>query len=483
MLFNSIEFVIFFPVVTLLYFLVPHRFRWLHLLAASCVFYMFFVPIYILILAFTIVIDYFAGILIESAEGEKRKIFLVMSLAANIGVLAVFKYYNFFNENLAQATHLLGLDYALPALLILLPVGLSFHTFQAMSYTIEVYRRKQKAERHFGIYALYVMFYPQLVAGPIERPQNLLPQFYARHEFDADRVSNGLKLILWGFFKKIVVADRLAVYADAVYNQPQKWDGLTLIIATIFFVYQIYCDFSGYSDIAIGAAQVMGFKLMTNFNRPFHSRSISEFWKRWHISFFTWLRDYIYIPLSRKYGSPGMRQFNLLITFFIAGIWHGANWTFVAYGMLSGLYIIFGTWTSDARRSFVKFIGLINYPQTHNIIKILITFGLVCYTGVFFRANSMHDAIYVTKVVILSIIHPVQTLAAVHSPIPFDQFILDVIVIISLECIQIAQGKKSIQEFFGNNPFWVRWIIYYALALAILLFGEFDSRQFIYFQF
>lgn len=483
MLFNSIEFIIFFPVVTIIYFLLPYRFRWLHLLAASCVFYMFFVPIYILILAFTIIIDYFAGILIENAEGKRRKSFLVMSLMANIGVLAVFKYYNFFNENLAEVTHLLGFDYALPALSVLLPVGLSFHTFQAMSYTIEVYRGKQKAERHFGIYALYVMFYPQLVAGPIERPQNLLPQFYKYFDFDSKRVSDGLKLMLWGFFKKIVVADRLAVYADAVYNQPEKWDGVTLVIATIFFAYQIYCDFSGYSDIAIGAAQVMGFKLMTNFNRPFHSRSIAEFWKRWHISLFTWLRDYIYTPLSRKYGSPIMRQFNLMVTFFVAGIWHGANWTFVAYGMMNGFYIVFGAWMVNVRRQFVKFIGLANYPKIHNLIKILITFGLVCCTGVFFRSNSMHDVVYIAKAVVSSIIHPAQTLASIHSPVPFSKFVLDIVVIISLECVQIAQGKKSIQEFFGDNPFWVRWLIYYALALAILFFGEFDSRQFIYFQF
>ncbi len=302
MLFNSLEFVIFFPVVTLLYFLLPHRFRWLHLLAASCVFYMFFIPAYILILAFTIVIDYFAGILIENARGKSRKIFLATSLAANIGVLFVFKYYNFFSENLAQIASLLNVEYALPALSILLPVGLSFHTFQAMSYTIEVYRGNQKAERHFGIYALYVMFYPQLVAGPIERPQSLIHQFYERHDFDSNRVSNGLKLMLWGLFKKIVVADNLAVFVDAVYNQPRAWDGVNLIIATIFFAFQIYCDFSGYSDIAIGAAEVMGFKLMTNFNRPYHSKSISEFWKRWHISLSTWFRDYLYIPLGGNRG-------------------------------------------------------------------------------------------------------------------------------------------------------------------------------------
>ena len=482
MLFNSIEFLIFFPVVTLLYFLLPHRFRWLHLLVASSVFYMFFIPAYILILAFTIVIDYFAGILIENSPGKRRKSFLVMSLAANIGVLAVFKYYNFLNDNLAQVTHMFHLDYALPTLSILLPVGLSFHTFQAMSYTIEVYRGKQKAERHFGIYALYVMFYPQLVAGPIERPQNLIHQFYERHTFDSQRVSDGLKLMLWGFFKKIVVADRLAVFVDSVYNQPREWDGVTIIIATAFFAYQIYCDFSGYSDIAIGAAQVMGFKLMTNFNRPFHSRSISEFWKRWHISLSTWLRDYIYVPLSRAYGSRGMRHFNLFLTFVVAGIWHGANWTFVMYGAINGIYIFCSSRTADMRRKFVKSIGLTSYPRFHHILKILITFGLASYAGVFFRAKSMSDALYIHRAAGSIFIHPAQALA-VNLPSSFSQFILCLSVIAFLEFVETTQGNQSIQEFFGSKPLWLRWTIYYGLVLAIFLFGEFNDRQFIYFQF
>lgn len=295
MLFNSLDFLIFFIIVTTLYFVIPHNKRWILLLISSCYFYMAFVPIYILILGFTIVIDYFAGILIENSEGKRRKLFLILSLIANIGVLAVFKYHNFLNENLTFLMHGFGLSNPIPYLSIILPIGLSFYTFQAMSYTIEVYRGNQKAERHFGIFSLYIMFYPLLLAGPIERPYNLLPQLRIKQDFEYTRVVEGLRLMLWGLFKKLVIADRLAIYVNAVYNNYEAHNGTTLILASIFFTFQIYCDFSGYSDMAIGAAKVMGIKLMNNFNRPYFSRSMSEFWKRWHISLSSWFRDYVYI--------------------------------------------------------------------------------------------------------------------------------------------------------------------------------------------
>lgn len=298
MLFNSIEFLKFFVLVTTAYFALPHKYRYLLLLFSSCYFYMAFVPIYILILGFTIVIDYYAGILIERAEGPRRKKYLIISLVSNILVLAIFKYYNFFIENINLLLKEFGNSGDLSYLSILLPIGLSFHTFQAMSYTIEVYRGNQPAVRNFGIYSLYVMFYPQLVAGPIERPQNLLHQFTEEHKFDYQRVTSGLKLMAWGLFKKVVIADRLALFVDQVYDHPANYHGLSLIVATVFFSIQIYCDFSGYSDMALGAAEVMGFKLMQNFKQPYFSASISEFWKRWHISLSTWFKDYVYIPLG-----------------------------------------------------------------------------------------------------------------------------------------------------------------------------------------
>ena len=317
MLFNSFEFLVFFPVVTILYFLLPHRFRWFHLLAASCYFYMAFVPVYILILFGTIVVDYFAGILIENAQGARRKWYLVMSILANVGALAFFKYYNFFTDNVNHLLHIANAGTSLPLLNIILPIGLSFHTFQAMSYTIEVYRGNQKAERHFGIYSLYVMFYPQLVAGPIERPQNLLHQFHEPHTFEYANVVSGLRQMLWGMVKKMIIADRLASVCDPVFNDPAHNSGIGLAIAAVFFAFQIFCDFSGYSDIAIGAARVMGFKLMTNFNNPYHSRSISEFWKRWHISLSTWFKDYLYISLGGNRVSIPRMYFNLFFVFLV----------------------------------------------------------------------------------------------------------------------------------------------------------------------
>jgi len=483
MLFNSFEFLVFFPVVTVLYFVLPHRLRWAHLLAASCVFYMGFIPAYILILGFTIVVDYFAGILIEDAWGRRRKTYLLMSLAANIGVLAVFKYYNFLNRTAADLAGLFGVAYAVPFLAIALPVGLSFHTFQAMSYTVEVYRGRQRAERHFGIYSLYVMFYPQLVAGPIERPQNLLHQFYERHEFDYERVTNGLKLMLWGMFKKVVVADRLAVYVDAVYNSPLEWGGQPLAVATVFFAFQIYCDFSGYSDIAIGAAQVMGFKLMTNFNRPYHAKSISEFWKRWHISLSTWFRDYLYVPLGGNRVARRRWYFNLFVTFLVSGVWHGADWTFVAWGALNGFYLLCSIWTRDLRARFVELTGLGRRPRLHRAIQIGVTFGLTCYAWIYFRAGSISDAVYINRAIASALLDPLRGAGYVFAPMPLAEVILAVGAVAFMEVVHLFQRKRGMRAMLAERPAWVRWAVYYVLAAAILLAGQFGERQFIYFQF
>ena len=303
-------------------------------------FYMAFVPVYLLILLFTIAIDYCAGLLIEAAPGSRRKLYLAMSLVANVGVLAVFKYYSFFIGNANALLYWGGSEAALPLLRVVLPIGLSFHTFQAMSYTIEVYRRHQKAERHFGIFALYVLFYPQLVAGPIERPQNILPQFHQKQYFDYNRVVSGLQLMAWGLFKKVVIADRLALLVNEVYNTPTHYQGLPLLVATVFFSVQIYCDFAGYSDIALGSARVMGFDLMTNFSRPYFSRSLPEFWRRWHISLSTWFKDYVYLPLGGNRVALPRACFNLFFVFIISGLWHGASWTFIIWGALHGAYLV-----------------------------------------------------------------------------------------------------------------------------------------------
>jgi alginate O-acetyltransferase complex protein AlgI len=477
MLFNSFDFLIFFPVVTLLYFLVPQAWRWSLLLTASCLFYMAFVPKYILILLVTIVVDYAAGILIEGTPpGRTRKLYLVVSLAVTVSILAFFKYYNFLNDNIASLARFLHWNYGVSSLKIILPIGLSFHTFQSMSYVIEVYRGNQKAERHFGIYALYVMFYPQLVAGPIERPQNLLHQFRETHTFDYDRVTGGLKRMAFGLFKKIVIADSLASVVDQVYNNLHDYTGYPLVFATICFAWQIYCDFSGYTDIALGAAQVMGFRLMENFDRPYGARSVPDFWRRWHMSLMSWFRDYIYIPLGGNRVGRGRWYANLLLTFLLSGLWHGANWTFVVWGGLNGLLLILSSWTTGLRASLVRAVGLENRPRLHQAIQVVITFLLISFTWIFFRANSMSDALYIVS-------HLFDDLAGLsrRGRFAFDGFIL--FFILFMEFVHYIHRTRGLSNIFADRPALQRWSLYYALVMITVLFGSYTQQRFIYFQF
>ncbi len=485
MLFNSFTFLIFFPVVVTIYFVIPHRFRWAWLLAASCYFYMAFIPVYILILGFTIVIDYFAGMLIENAEGRKRKLFLIASIFANVGVLAVFKYFNFLNANARAIAEVFHWPYDLAPLSIVLPIGLSFHTFQAMSYTIEVYRGRHAAERHFGIFALYVMFFPQLVAGPIERPQNLLHQFYEKHSIEYERVVDGLRMMAWGLFMKVVIADRLARYVNAVYNEPTAAEGLTLVVATVFFAFQIYCDFAGYSLIAIGSAKVMGFRLMTNFDRPYLSRSISEFWSRWHISLSSWFRDYVYIPLGGNRVSPPKWYFNLFITFLLSGLWHGANWTFVIWGALNGFYLIFSLLTRDVRAAFVRAVGLASRPTLHATGSVAITFTLTCVAWVFFRADTVTDALHVFSAAFARpTMHQLVPDLVRAEGISKFEVAYSLMLIGGLMTLELISTRVNIVRQFRMQPAWVRWPAYYAVCMAIWLLGiSTEAKAFIYFQF
>ena len=491
MLFNSIQFLIFFPIVTILYFVIPHRFRWFLLLAASCYFYMVFKPVYILILGFTIVIDYFAGIFIEKSVGKQRKFYLIMSLVANIGVLAIFKYYNFINLNLMWLLEGFDLKNPIPFLDIALPIGLSFHTFQAMSYTIEVYRGNQKAEYHFGIYALYVMFYPQLVAGPIERPQNVIHQFYEKHYFDYQRVTDGLKLMAWGMFKKVVIADRLAVMVDIVYKDPYQHKGLPLLVATVCFSIQIFCDFSGYSDIALGSAQVMGFKLMKNFDRPYFSKTISEFWRRWHISLSSWFRDYLYFPLGGNRVSKWRREYNLFIVFLISGIWHGASWTYVIWGAIHGFYLVFANQTEGFRNKIVDALGIKKLPTLYKIIQIITIFCLTSFAWIFFRAMKVNDAFYIIQSMFTGLgeqLHQLGNKAFIEKNVFLGQgatnFVMVIFALIVMEIVHLNQRGRSLREVINHKPILVRWVLYYGIVLAILFLGMYDKpAQFIYFQF
>lgn len=467
MLFNSIHFLIFFIIVTLGYWSLGWKGRWRLLLFASCYFYMVFKPIYILILFFTIIIDYLAGIWIEQSKGSNRKLLLILSLISNIGILAIFKYFNFFNTNLSQFLGIFEIKNPVPYLEILLPIGLSFHTFQAMSYTIEVYRGNQKAERHFGIYALYVMFYPQLVAGPIERPQNVIHQFYEKHQFNWEKTKSGLMLMAWGLFKKVVIADRLAMIVDSAYNNPSEKNGLSLLIATFFYTFQIYCDFSGYSEIALGAARVMGFELMENFKSPYFSKSISEFWRRWHISLSTWFRDYLYIPLGGNRVAEWRRYVNQFIVFMVSGLWHGAQWTFVIWGSLHGFYLIVA-----ALRN--KYFPKLTLPDNTlgKSINLATTFTLVMLAWVFFRAKNTRDAFLILRKIALfsindSVIFPLNKLE----------------ILFSLGLIGLLLWKE-LKYFYINTESNLKFYSLISLTMILVYFlGVFNTNNFIYFQF
>ena len=462
MVFNSLQFLVFFGIVTSAYFLVAHRFRWALLLIASCYFYMAFMPIYLGILGFTIVVDYFAGIYLERFEGATKKWFLALSLFANVGVLAIFKYYGFLTDNLTGVGHFFGIEFNFPALKILLPIGLSFHTFQAMSYTIEVYRGHQKAERNFWIYSLYVMFYPQLVAGPIERPQNLIHQFYEKHVWDSDRVKLGLLQMAQGLFKKVVIADRLALFVDAVYGNLGAQSGGARILAAVFYSFQIYCDFSGYSDIAIGSARVMGFNLMENFNAPYRAKSIPEFWRRWHISLSTWFKDYVYFSLGGNRVSVPRWYLNIMLVFVISGIWHGASWNFVIWGALHGIFQLVGISLSrqfpvlspeHARGVYLRFLQLW-------------TFVLVTLAWVFFRLPHFAEInLFINRLGVWHVDAPL----GMHR----NEIMLSLFLIVGLLVWDHQSSKKMRPK---------TWLLPLML-LAIYFLGVFSLKQFIYFQF
>lgn len=487
MLFNSFEFLVFFPLVTLLFFALPHRYRWMHLLTASCIFYMYFIPVYILILFGTIVIDYFAGIYLEdTTDPRKKRFYLLWSLVANIGVLAVFKYYNFFLDNInTAALALFDSPTALRYLGIALPIGLSFHTFQAMSYTFEVYYGRQKAERHFGLYALYVMFYPQLVAGPIERPQNILHQFHEKQYFDYQRVVSGLAQMVWGLFKKVVIADNLAGMVNLAYTDPENKSGLTLLLASYFFAIQIYCDFSGYSDMAIGAARVMGYDLMENFRVPYLAASIREFWSRWHISLSTWFRDYLYIPLGGNRTTKKRWMLNLFLVFLISGIWHGANWTYVIWGALHGFYLIFAILKDDLLERYALPASL-QKNKLITALNVFITFQLATFAWIFFRAEHVTDAFTVIKNIGQLTVNTTTFRESImffaDNPKNFGRVLFLIAIALVFLAVDPVMDQVAKRRIALHSPL-LRYGLYAGIVAAIVLFGFFGEVSFIYFQF
>lgn len=492
MIFTSFNFLVFAFVVISIFFIVPFKVRWVILLCASYFFYMYAKPAYGLLLLYSTVVSYVAGFLISSASCEsKKKLYLYAGLLLNLSSLIFFKYVGFLGNSINYTLGVFGSDYMVSVLSVALPVGISFFVFQTMSYDIEVYRGTIKHEKHFGIYSLFASFFPTLLAGPIERAGNLLPQFKIEHKFNIERVLDGLKLILWGLFKKLVVADRLVPMVNYVYDNPTSYTGIPLILATVLFAFQIYCDFSAYSDIAIGVAKIMGFNLMDNFKRPYFSKSIPEFWRRWHISLSSWLKDYIYIPLGGSRVVKWRWYYNLFITFFISGLWHGAAWTFVIWGALHGGYMIMSNVTAGARSKIVKILRIERLPFLYKIFRVVVTFSLVCFAWIFFRAGSVGDAFYIVKNLFVGGLGQMRLIltdsVARGSLLFLGQtkifFLITVFSVLFMEFVHLIQRHGSIRSMLKKRSLSLKFAVYFFLIFSTILFSYSETYQFIYFQF
>jgi len=537
MLFNSPEFMLFFSAVFIAYYLLPFRFRWAFMLAASYFFYMSWKPEYALLLVASTLIIYSSALLMEGRSVRTRRILLAASFFINLGFLFFFKYFNFFSRNLKDLFGIINIQYNVPELNLLMPVGISFYILQALSYTMDVYRGTRKAERHIGILALYVSFFPVILSGPIERSTNLLPQLREEKSFDYDRVTDGLKLVAWGLFQKLVIADRLAIYVNKLFSSPASYEGFAVLIGIYFFSIQIYCDFCGYSDIAIGIGQMMGYKLVPNFKRPFLSTSISDLWRRWHMSLLSWFRDYLYIPLGGSRVSSPRFFINTMLVCVISGLWHGAQWTFILWGALNGAFIFIGRITGNFRQRsrdlifdligrvpmrayfvsgislscfsllaifklapdmfrpamwavfaaglFLIMLGAIASGKTAksspaDVLKrvwmTFVTFNLFTFSVVFFRAASVKDG-----VIILSNLLTLRQ-SDIFMGLDKAEFISMLGLVSFLFGVNIMQNRGSIRDMIRRKPLWMRWTAYHLLALGILL-GIYKTSMFIYFQF
>jgi D-alanyl-lipoteichoic acid acyltransferase DltB (MBOAT superfamily) len=473
MLFNSMAFIVFFVVVSTAYFLMPRRLKAPLLLLASYYFYMCWNVNYVFLIVTTTLVNYVCGLLIaRSASQAHKKTFLIVGLCTSLGLLFVFKYFNFASASLRSFLSYLSISIDIPVLHVLLPVGISFYTFQTLSYTIDVYRGKAPPEPNLARFALYVSFFPQLVAGPIERATRLLPQLKEGSSFDIRRISVGIQLMAWGMFKKVVIADRLALYVDNVYNNVPEHQGLSFLVATYFFAFQIYCDFSGYSDIAVGGAKVLGFDLMQNFNRPYFATTIVDFWRRWHISLSTWLRDYLYIPLGGNRYGTGRTYFNLAVTMLLGGLWHGAAWTFVIWGAFHGTLLALSKATLPFRDRLSERIGIPS--RAVHLFRAVITFHLVCVSWVFFRANSLSDALFVFR----HLFTGWPELFIHQRSLAYGAFGIGVLLV-----VQLLQTRGPLQPALARRPLPVRWIVYSMTFFGIVLLGVDGGAQFIYFQF
>ncbi len=475
MLFNSLAYAIFLPCVFVLYWILPQRFRWPLLLVASYYFYMSWSVKYVVLIATTTIVSYGCALFIEKTNNKNlKRAAIALSLIVSLGILYVFKYFNFSMDILEKICSL-----RVPRLRYLLPVGISFYTFQTLSYVIDVYKGEIKAEKNIGVYATFVSFFPQLVAGPIERAKNLMPQITNARRFDYDAATYGIRLILWGLYKKMVIADNLAVYVDKVFNHVQGYAGYSLLLSAVFFSFQIYCDFSGYSDIARGSAKLLNINLMENFKSPYYSASIREFWSRWHISLSTWFRDYVYIPLGGNRVSKARNVFNNLITFLVSGLWHGANLTFIVWGGIHGAGQVCENTLGVKKAEKRDVVWLLRVPCV---------FAFVTLAWIFFRASNLHDAVYVLKNMLngFSIKHFGAYLTDGHRALATDgalHFRMLLALFLPLAIYDFFSLKTDISEWIGKQNSAIRYAYVVSIVLIILLYGYVGQSTFVYFQF
>jgi len=481
MLFNSLGFAIFLPIVFIIYWSLANKklaYQNIFLLAASCFFYACWDWRFLLLLLFSILLDYFSGIKIAETEAKGKRLFwLVLSISINLGFLMVFKYYNFFADSFAHAVGHLGWQVSPWTLKIVLPVGISFYTFHGLSYIIDVYKRRIQAERNFIDYALFVSFFPLLVAGPIERATHLLPQIKEPRAFEYKKAIDGLRQMLWGLFKKIVIADSCAGYVNFIFHDPGSYSGSAHLLAALFFAIQIYCDFSGYSDIALGAARLLGFDLLRNFAFPYFSRDIAEFWRRWHISLSSWFRDYVYIPLGGSKKGPAKNIRNVFIIFLISGLWHGANWTFVFWGLLNALYIL-PSMVLRTNRNHLDIVAQGRLlPSVREFFSMAITFCLTVFAWIFFRSDNLEAAFLFIKKIFSRSLFSMPTTEHLRV-----SFILPLAVFFIIEWMG-REEQYAIAKLEIKWPKPVRYAVYYAMFFYVMYYGSGIPQQFIYFQF
>ena len=480
MLFNSISFAIFLPIVFSLYWLLRKKIKFQNilLLVASYYFYGCWDWRFMFLLAFSTFLDYYSGIKIEEATSKSlKKMWLIISVGINLGFLGVFKYYNFFADSFAEFLGNFGLNVHPWTLQIILPVGISFYTFHGLSYIIDIYKDRIKAERNIVDYSVFVSFFPLLVAGPIERATHLLPQIKKERVFNYSQAVDGMRQILWGLFKKMVIADNCAIYANEIFSNPESQSGSNLVLGAIFFTFQIYGDFSGYSDIALGVARLFGIELLKNFNYPYFSRDIAEFWRRWHISLSTWFRDYLYIPLGGSKGGNWMRVRNTFIIFIVSGFWHGANWTFIFWGFLNALFIM-PSILLKTNRANLEIVAYNRYlPTIREFFNIILTFSLTVLAWIFFRANS--------------ITHAFEYIGGIFKPSLFEiptlrKSALATLILVAFLLLIEWIGRRNnygIEKLFLEKPRFVRWVFYAFVIMLIALFLQTEESPFIYFQF